>query len=218
MQVLANELNKYLSKQLVTFFPDGKEVESNLASPIATSLKELKECFSYINNKYFTGNFEQTFSYLNGDHYAMFLYKVCHNVYCQTHDEVLASKVFNLNKALHGIDAFYKIKLPSIFLFVHPLGTVLGNAVYSDFFCVYQGCTIGSKTLGVYPVLKGRTILYSNSTLIGSTTLGSDVILGSGATVIDQVIPAKTLVLGVKPNQKLNEVNPMYFDMIFKTR
>ena len=37
---------------------------------------------------------------------------------------------------LHGIDVFFTVDLPDIFLFCHPLCTVLGRAQYSDYFLV----------------------------------------------------------------------------------
>ena len=40
----------------------------------------------------------------------------------------MKDKLFLLNKALHGCDIYYEVALPSVFLLVHPLGTVLGRA------------------------------------------------------------------------------------------
>ena len=45
----------------------------------------------------------------------------------------------------------HEVELPDIFLFSHPLGTILGRARYANYFLVYQHCTIGSNLDGIYP-------------------------------------------------------------------
>ena len=45
---------------------------------------------------------------------------------------------FLLNKLLFGIDVFYTVDLPKHYIFVHPIGTILGSgAIYSNYFVVY---------------------------------------------------------------------------------
>tara|TARA_Y100000589_G_C26879555_1_gene517425 strand:- start:353 stop:712 length:360 start_codon:yes stop_codon:yes gene_type:complete len=99
---------------------------------------------------------------------------------------------------MHGIDMFYSLKLPNIFLLVHPIGTILGNAEYEDYFVCYQGCTIGSDGTG-YPVFKGPAVVYSNSSIIGKCSIGSNVVVGARSILInDSVKNDKTVVGGPK--------------------
>lgn len=57
---------------------------------------------------------------------------------------ILCSKIINLNKYLNGMFYSYKCKLPEIFLFAHPVGSIIGNASYSDGLVVFQNVTINT--------------------------------------------------------------------------
>ena len=131
-------------------------------------------------------------------------------------DEILASKLFLLNKALFGIDAFYAVKMPEHFLLVHPLGTILGNANYEDFLVVYQGVTIGSTNAGIYPVFSKSTILYSNSSIIGNCHIGTNVVLGANASLVNSNIPANKVVVGNYPNHSILENKNSLISSYFK--
>jgi serine O-acetyltransferase len=131
-------------------------------------------------------------------------------------DEILASKLFLLNKSLFGIDAFYSIKLPEHFLFVHPLGTVIGNADFGDFFVVYQGVTIGSTTEGIYPTFSSSTILYSNSSIIGNCHISENFVLGANATLVNTDISGDKVVIGNYPNFSILENKNKLISNYFK--
>ena len=122
------KLNILVLTQLNSFFYDGVEVNKNLLRRYQThTIDRLYICFKHIKKPYFYENDRAIFNYFNGDHYSMYLYLLCNTIWKLDKNENLASKIFLLNKALHGIDAFYSIDLPEIFLFVHPIGTVLGR-------------------------------------------------------------------------------------------
>lgn len=210
MKALERFLRDYLGRQLENTFPDREPLDrEGLGECIAKSLASLKVCFAHVNDKYFRGGeFEDVFDHLNGNHHAMFLYRVSHEAYVSIGNERLASRIFNLNRVLHGVDIFYKVRLPEIFLLVHPLGTVLGNAEYSPFFCAYQGCTVGSKGAndGIYPRFSSKTILCSNVSVIGNCNVGSGVVFGSGASIIDTDVADNQRVLGRYPDNKLHTI------------
>lgn len=214
---MKDNLSLYLFKQLTTFFPDENSVDhSLLKTSVEKTLAKLRYAFKYIDSKYYQGDFAIMFNPLNGDHYSMFLYWVSRFVFEVGKDETLSSKIFLLNKALFGVDAFYKVQLPDIFLFVHPLGTVLGSASYSDFFCVYQGCTVGSKQGEFkYPQIGSHVTLYSNSSLIGECKIGNHVILGANSSVISRDIVDKSLILGYHPNQKIRSLSESDYPSVF---
>ena len=75
----------------------------------------------------------------------MFLYFLANTLYKYDYELSFFEKIFLLNKILFSLDIFYEVELPDIFLFVHPLGTVLGRGSYSDYLVVYQRCNIGSN-------------------------------------------------------------------------
>jgi serine O-acetyltransferase len=88
----------------------------------------------------------------------------------------------------------------------------MGRAVYSDRFYFYQGCTIGGSN-GKYPVLGENVILYSNATILGDSKIGNNVIIGTGTTAINEIIPDNCLVFGQSPNLVVKQKSEEY---IFK--
>ena len=85
----------------------------------------------------------------------------------------ICEKIFLLNKKLHSCDIFYEVKLPSVFLLVHPLGTVLGRGNYSDFFVAYQRCGIGSNH-HIYPTLGKYVTMRPGSAILGNSKIGDN--------------------------------------------
>jgi len=126
IQSLDNKgLAEYLSKQLNSLFPDNEIRPSILQSFIKKAVERMEYCFSKVNIKYFFNGENVLFNHLNTDQYAMFLYYLSNTIWTKEKDDVLASKVYYLNKSLNGLDAFYEIILPDIFILTHPVGTVL---------------------------------------------------------------------------------------------
>ena len=197
-------LTNYLVKQLNNYFPDNNEVEFNaIFNSVKESLVRLELCFNKIHLPYYNKNGQPYFNHLHGDHYSMFLYLVSNTMYKNNLDENLCAKVFLLNKSFFGIDAFYAINLPIHFLFVHPIGTILGNANYGDYFVVYQGVTVGATTDGIYPSFAERTILYSNSSIIGDCTLCQDTIIAANSTLVNCNVDHNKTILGNYPTNKI---------------
>ena len=147
------ELLDYTLSQVHNLFPDRSEyVKKELLNSFELSLKRLEFCFSKVKNKYFFVDGEVYFNHLHGDQYSMFLYFFSNTLYNDKIYITLCEKLVLLNKMLFGVDVFYEIKLPDIFLFVHPLGTVIGRGEFNDYLVVYQGCSIGANK-DVYPIL-----------------------------------------------------------------
>ena len=141
-----NDLVDYTLKQLLTFFPDKNKIDKKkFSSCVDIAIQRVEQCFSKVNNRYFRDENTTILNHLNGDQYSMFLYFLSNSLYRENADISTCSKAFLMNKYLHGIDAFYEVELPDIFLFVHPLGTVLGRGNFSNYFVVYQRCNIGSN-------------------------------------------------------------------------
>lgn len=201
----SKDLSVYVNQQLKNLYPDSDtDCYQRLSTVMGTVLNRLELCFSKIKVRYFKNvSGDPFFNHLNGDHYSMFLYILSNQIFEELGDENLAAKCFLLNKTMFGLDAFYKIKLPEHFLFVHPVGTVLGNAKYGDYLVVYQNVTVGSKTGGVYPCFTGQNILYSGTTVIGSSTLGLNSAMGANSFLMDREIPDHHIVVGSHPLNRL---------------
>lgn len=210
------ELSRLICNQCNHFFPDGFLIDSNeIYSYIVSVLGKIEHCFSNMSLPYFKKDGMPFFNHLHGDHYCIFLCYLSNVVFQNNCDPRIASKFFLLNKALHGLDAFYEIIYPDIFLVVHPIGTILGRAKYADKFVVYQGVTVGATTHGIYPSFSEKTILYSNSSIIGDCRVGTNFILGAKSSLINCNIESNKLVVGNYPSHRIlgnhNDLINKYF-------
>ena len=201
-----NQLIDYLSRQFELFYPDAMDVRTGLIKIMPDVVERLEHCFLHIHKKYYFEQGEAVFNHLNSDHYAMFLYILANTAYRQDFIQV-AEKAFLLNKALHAIDAFYSITLPDIFLFVHPVGTVLGNANYADFLVVYQNVTVGSDLAGIYPDFGKANVLYSKSSVIGKCKIGDNVCIAANTFVRNMDVPDNSVVVGLYPANSVKTHN-----------
>jgi serine O-acetyltransferase len=203
-------LLSYLCAQLNNLFPDGTLVRpEQMLSVFDRILERVEFCFSHVNNRYFCSGGESVFNHLNGDQYAMFLYLAANTVYKDSNQLELATKIFLLNKYLHGIDAFYEVELPDIFLFVHPLGTVLGRGNYSNYFVVYQRCNIGSNN-DIYPNMGENLIMHPGSAILGSSNVGDNCRIATGSLLLDMDLEENSVYIGNPRNYtiKKSEARP----------
>jgi serine O-acetyltransferase len=189
-------LARLAAKQANGLFPDGDEIEAEeLLDSAGRAMQCLEHCFSKINNRYFFDGQQAIFDHLHGDQYAMWLYFLSHQLHLDGGPVAWSKKLFLLNKALHGCDIFYAVKLPSVFLLVHPLGTVLGRGEYSDYFVAYQRCGVGSNH-DIYPQLGRHVTLRPGSAVLGNSVLGDQVTVAAESLVLDRSIPSNTLYIG----------------------
>lgn len=205
----ADRLAAYAAAQANSLFPDGDEVlPDDLMPAVPRALERLEHCFARVDNKYFFDGESAVFNHLHGDQYAMWLYFLSNELFRQGAAAGLCSKLFLLNKALHGCDIFYEVELPSIFLLVHPLGTVLGRGEYSDYFVSYQRCGVGSNR-DVYPRFGEHVTLRPGSAVLGNSRIGSHCQIAAESLVIDRDLPDHSLYIGnpktavVKPQESI---------------
>lgn len=196
-------LGGYVRRLMAMYIPDGYEVPYPLESLLVQALDRVEHCFSRIERKYYGCDGKVLFDHLNADHMAAFLYFFGNSVWQETGDAGMPTRLFYLNKIMHGLDLFYSVRMPDVFLLVHPVGTVLGNAAYGDFFVVYQNCTVGAVT-NVYPSFGTGTILYSRSSVIGDCGIGDNVVFAANSHIVNVNVPADSVVLGQYPNQRFS--------------
>jgi len=184
------------SGQINAMFPDGDTVAAADLLPSAErAMQRLEHCFAHINNKYFFDGKEAVFDHLHGDQYAMWLYFLSNQLHLDGVAPSVSKKLFLLNKALHGCDIFYEIALPSIFLLVHPLGTVLGRASYQDYLLVYQRVGIGSNH-DIYPQLGRYLTLRPGSSVLGESHVGDHCSVAAESLVLDRDLSDHSLYIG----------------------
>jgi serine O-acetyltransferase len=204
--LVAEGLARLATQQVNTLFPDGEEiVADNLMPAVLVALERLEHCFSRIDNKYFFDGQQAVFNHLHGDQYAMWLYLLANELYRQGGPASVCSKLFLLNKSLFSCDIFYEVELPSIFLLVHPLGTVLGRGNYSDYFVAYQRCGVGSNR-DVYPTFGKYVTMRPGSAVLGNSAIGENCQIATESLVLDRDLPENSLYIGdpktarIKPN------------------
>lgn len=201
------ELAAYLARQISNFYPDRQIAATELHRFVDAALERLAHSFSRIKEKYVPDGREFPFNHRHTDHYAMFLYLVANSVRRSEGNVELADKVYALNKALHAIDVYHEVELPDVFFFQHPVGTVLGRAKYSNYFMVYQRCTVGANNT-IYPTIGEGVVMYSGSSIIGNCRIGNNVWLSAGALVMEEDLPDDSVVFGqsraltIKPTKR----------------
>ena len=163
------------------------------------TIERVRRCFQLRSGKYYSIDKYPYLSVLNTVHYSIFLYFLSNTIFKAGGDPELCAMVFYLNKILHSVDWYYEVDLPAIFCAEHPLGSVMGKAVYSDHFFFYQGCTVGGSNKK-YPHIGRGVVMYSNSSILGNCTIGNHVILGAGTLVKNEDIPSNSLVFGQSPH------------------
>ncbi len=194
--LLPKALAVYASRQLCTTFPDEQTITiDDLMPAVPVALARLEHCFSHVASKYFFDGREVLFNHLNGDQYAIWLYLLANQLYRQGAPLEICAKLFLLNKQLHGCDIYHEVELPSVFLLVHPLGTVLGRGTYSDFFICYQRCGVGSNH-NVYPVLGRHVTLHPGSAVLGASSIGDDCSIATESLVLNREVPAGSVYIG----------------------
>lgn len=192
----------YVQRLLASHLPDREEMGGWSDATFGRALERCEYSFSKIARKYYQHDGKVVFDHLNADHMATFLYFLGNTHWSETGEPDLPTRLSYLNKIMHGLDLFYSVKMPDIFLLVHPLGTVLGNASYGDYLVIYQNCTVGAVS-DIYPVFGTGTILYSRSSVLGASRSGDDVVFAANSAVVDVDVPKETVVVGVYPNHRL---------------
>lgn len=191
-----DDLANYAVKQINGMFPDGQVVTADDLMPaMGEALARLEHCFAHVDNKYFFDGEAAVFNHLHGDQYCIWLYLLANQIHRDGGDVRVCSKLFLLNKALHGCDIFYEVDLPSIFLVVHPIGTVLGRGQYSDFFVAYQRCGVGSNR-DIYPTFGKYVTLRPGSAVLGKSVIGENCQIAAESLVLDRDVPDNSLYIG----------------------
>ena len=196
------ELQGYVSQLLASHLPDGYAAERDVRAHFDRAFERVANCFSRIHLKYYTERGETVFDHLNGDHVATLLYFLGNTAWRESGNDAIATRLFYLNKILHGVDLYFSVPMPDVFMLVHPIGTVLGKARYSDHLVVYQNVTVGADG-DTYPTFGDGVILYSRTTVVGRCAVGDNVIFGAGAMVVNTEVPNDSVVVGQYPKHRI---------------
>ena len=194
------ELQTYTIKQLEIYFPDGRSLNGrDIDISFEQALERTENCFRYIKNAAYSDDHGMSFfSHLHSDQYAQFLYFWANSLWKLSENKAVCDKLSYLNKSLHNFFISYKGALPNIFFLTHPVGSVIGNASYSDFLVIGQNVTIntGEDPNGeTVPKLGKGLYLAAGAKIIGNEPIGDRVSIGVDAFVYGQPIPNDSVVL-----------------------
>lgn len=209
-------LGGYLKRQFEAFFPDGAALGA-LSKMTDLALGRAEHCFSKIGIKGYSDSDGARFHHLHTDQYAVFLYYLANSAF-KAGEGSIAERAYALNKALHGLDAFYEVELPAVMLLVHPVGAVLGRATYGDYFCCYQNCTTGANARDVYPRFGRGVVMYGGSRVIGDTTIGDNTFIATGTIAMDKgMLPADAVLHGIHPKAETSLTKRNVIREVFKS-
>jgi serine O-acetyltransferase len=198
MSLSKGELKEYIGRQLGHFFPDGRKFEGDdIDRALDLGLERTENCFKHITLSGYVKSGQALFSHLHSDQYSQFLFFFSNSLWAESQNKPICDKLIFLNKTLNGMFYSYKCKLPSIFLFGHPVGTIIGNADYSDFLVIFQNVTINTdaddKGAPAPKIGKG-VFLAAGAKIIGNRSIGDRTSIGANTMVFNREIPSDSVV------------------------
>lgn len=192
-------IKQQLLQQLSSFFFLNKEDGLLINAKIRGVISRCEYCFSHTKNKYYSCDGETYFNPYQSAQYTIFLYYFANTISRDTHNRLLADKLYYLNKIMNGCDLYHEVNLPDYFTLDHPVGSVMGRAEYGEGFSFGQNCTVGNNR-GIYPVIGQNVRMCVSSSIIGNCHIGNNVIIGANSGVKDEDVPDNCIVFGNSPN------------------
>lgn len=200
-----------LLRQVASFYGVTEDEAANIENVYPAVIKKMTHSFSYVNNKYYHSEREVFFNPLHVGQWTFFLYLVSRELYISNSANVdLCDKIYGILKIISSADLFYAVKLPDIWFFDHPQGSVIGRANYGNYFTFSQGCTVGNNK-GIYPSFGEHVSMFSGSKVLGNCNIGHHVIFAANSYVIDRDIPPYSIVFGMHPNITIKAITPEKF-------
>ena len=149
----------------------------------------------------------------NADHMTLFNYLLAKEE-VKLGKSASADRICYLNRIRNGINVWHSVDLPRKTLFVNAIGSVIGNATFGTSIVCYQNVTVGGSK-GKYPVFQGSCVIFAGASVIGNCSIGDNVVIGAGALVIDEDIPANSTVIGKVPNLRVLPLGRTEVDEFF---
>jgi serine O-acetyltransferase len=107
-----------------------------------------------------------------------------------------------INFVIFGIEIGLRGKIGEGVYFPHTIGTVIGATTIGTNAVIFQGVTLGSKTIDIgyheneRPSIGDNVTIGSGSKVIGGITIGSNVMIGANA-VVTQSLPDNVIAVGI---------------------
>lgn len=197
-------IEQQLLRQLSSFFFLSEEDIGLIKFKMKRVISRCEYCFSHTVNKYYSYNGETFFNPYQSAQYTIFLYYFANTISYETGNQLLADKLYYLNKIMNACDLYHEVELPDFFTLDHPVGSVMGRARYGEGFSFSQNCTVGNNR-GIYPTLGQNVQMCANPSIIGDCNIGDNVIIGANSGVKDENVPDNCIVFGYSPNLTIKQ-------------
>jgi serine O-acetyltransferase len=116
-----------------------------------------------------------------------------------------------INFAIFGIEIGLRCHIGDGVYFPHTIGTVIGATTIGENAVIFQGVTLGSKTIDIgyheneRPSLGNNVTIGSGAKVIGGIKIGSNVMIGANA-VVTQSLPDNVVAVGI-PARIIREID-----------
>lgn len=185
-----SDLARYLARQADHLFPSS-DLNGDIARferLLPRVLARMRPILAAVRN-FVPGQFD----HLNSLQHASVIYLLANEIFLAEGECELADRLFCVNRALHSIDLFYKVRMPEIFFLSHALGSVLGNTTYGNHLVVFHNVTVG-RVGDARPVIGNRVVLYAGATVTGGAVIGNNCVISAGVVVNKLTVPDNTMV------------------------
>lgn len=132
------------------------------------------------------------FNHRHSMQYATYLYLLGNEAWRRDASVEFCERLFCLNRALHGLDLFYAVALPEVFLISHGLGLVLGAATYGNCLVFSQNVTVG-RVGEDRPTIGSNIVFYPGAVVSGRSVIGDGCVIGANTVVHNRDMPANTI-------------------------
>lgn len=167
--------------------PDASRDADRIGALLPATLTRLEPILAAALS-YETGHFNHRHSM----QYATYLYVLSNEAWRQGVGTEFNERLFCLNRALHGLDLFYALALPEIFLVSHGVGLVLGAATYGNRLVFSQNVTVG-RVGEARPVIGSNVIFYPGAVVSGRSVIGDGCVISANTVVHNREMPADTI-------------------------
>ncbi len=209
----SSQLKKYIEKQIVSLVPDDVYKEGMITiSDIENALLKCEKCFKHIiNPAYSDENGNTFFSHIHADQYATFLVYLSNNIWKEREEKIVCDRIMYLNRVLHSFMMSYKCHIPDIIWLAHPVGSVIGNAEYSNYLYVSQNCTINTgvpaEDGSCTPKIGEYFAMGAGAIVIGNQKIGNNCSIGAGAMLYNQNLEDNSIVINNFGNMEIRKNN-----------
>ncbi len=194
-EIKLDELRKEAMEKAVAFIESLPQLRKILATdveaayngdPAAESFGEVIACYPAIR--------------------AISNYRIAHNL-MELGVPLIPRMISEMAHSETGIDIHPAATIGSYFTIDHGTGVVIGaTAIIGNHVKIYQGVTLGAKSFPLdengnpikgiprHPIIGDNVIIYSNATILGRITIGTDATVGGNIWVTEDVEPGARVV------------------------